>query len=248
MGFRVNTHRGTVVKRLGPKPCKARPVSEVLPSGCWKGERCVILGGGPSLRGFDFRVLDGMHTIGINKMFQLYPSEVHYSMDHTFFEMVELNRKPSQDHYRLHQDWVRYDGIKVFMRAQRQVFNENVYYVNDLGKKAISFDLKEGIYKTNNSGGGALMLAVALGCTEIGLLGYDFKVVENGKTVTTHCHDGYDHGTIRSLLRNLENFRNCIEEIGPCLLKMGISVYNLNPDSALQCFEKISWKDFQSGV
>jgi hypothetical protein len=60
MGMMHNTHRGTVVKRLGPKPCRARPVSEVLPSGCWKGERCVILGGGPSLRGFDFSVLDGI--------------------------------------------------------------------------------------------------------------------------------------------------------------------------------------------
>jgi len=244
----MNTHRGTVVKRLGPKPCKARPVMEVLPSGCWKGERCVILGGGPSLGGFDFSVLDGTHTIGINKMFKLYPSEVHYSMDHTFFEMVELNRKPSQDHYELHQVWRQYHGIKVFMRAQRQVFNENVYYVSDLNQKGVSLDLESGIYKGNNSGCGALMLAVALGCTQIGLLGYDFKVKENGKQVKTHCHEGYDRGTMRSLLRNLENFRNCIEEMGPCLSKLGISVFNLNPDSALQCFEKISWKDFLSGV
>ena len=243
-----NTHRGTVVKRIGPKPCKARPVSDVLPSGAWRGERCVILGGGPSLEGFDFGVLDGIHTIGINKMFQLYPSEVHYSMDHTFFEMVELNRKPSQDHYELHREWSQYDGIKVFMRAQRQVFNENVYVVQDLGKKAVSLDLGVGIYKGNNSGCGALMLAVALGCTQIGLLGYDFKVIENGNAVKTHCHEGYDRGTIRSLLPNLENFRNCIEEIGPCLGAMGISVFNLNPDSALQCFEKRSWGGFLSGV
>jgi len=62
--------------------------------------------------------------------------------------------------------------------------------------------------------------------------------------VKTHCHDGYSKGTTRSLLRNLENFRLCIEGIGPKLLELGISVYNLNPDSALQCFEKKHWKEF----
>jgi hypothetical protein len=165
-------------------------------------------------------------------------------MDHTFFEMVELNRKPNQDHYELHQAWTQYNGIKVFLRAQNQVFNENVYYVQDIGKECVSFDLGAGIFKGNNSGAGALMLAVALGCTQIGLLGYDFKVVGDGKNVKTHCHDGYSKGTTRSLLRNLENFRLCIEGIGPKLLELGISVYNLNPDSALQCFEKKHWKEF----
>jgi hypothetical protein len=46
------------------------------------------------------------------------------------------------------------------------------------------------------------------------------------------------------MLRNLENFRDCIEELGPCLPEMGVSVYNLNPDSGLRCFEKISMESF----
>jgi len=126
-------------------------------------------------------------------------------------------------------------------------FNENVYYVPELGKAGISFDLQQGIYQGNNSGCGALMLAVALGCKKIGLLGYDFQIQQNGARVQTHWHDGYDRGTIRNMVRNLEKFRDCIEELGPCILEAGVSVYNLNPDSGLRCFEKISLDSFLSG-
>jgi hypothetical protein len=122
------------------------------------------------------------------------------------------------------------------------VFNENVYYVPDLGRVGISFDLGMGIYKGNNSGCGALMLAVALGCTKIGLLGYDFKVQEDGKT---HCHSGYRDTTINKFQGRLDNFRGCMEEIGPLISELNVLVYNLNPDSALQCFEKITWDEFQ---
>ena len=245
MGSLINTHRGTVVRkvRLATK-CMAKPVTDVLSPGAWADSRCFIIGGGPSLVGFDFSQLDGEKTIGINKAFVHYHATVNYSMDHTFFEMVELNRRPSQDHYELHKKWCEYHGIKLFLRTTRQRYNENVYYVSDLGKKGVSFNLQQGIYKGNNSGCGALMLAVALGCKRIGLLGYDFVIQQDGVKVKTHWHEGYDRGTIRSMLRNLENFRDCIEELGPCLPEMGVSVYNLNPDSGLRCFEKISMESF----
>lgn len=247
MGTIINTHRGTVVKKVQlTRKFKGKLITDVLPNGAWSDERCLIIGGGPSLEGFDFSQLGGEKTIGINKAFVHYHATLNYSMDHTFFEMVELNRKPSQDHYELHQQWCQYSGIKVFLRTMRQQYNENVYCVSELGKKGISLDLSQGIFQGNNSGCGAIMLAVALGCKKIGLLGYDFKIQQDGAKVKTHWHDGYGKGTTRSLIRNLESFRDCIEEIGPCLPEMGVSVYNLNPDSGLRCFEKISLKDFFS--
>src|SRR4030042_335661 len=36
-----------------------RPFWEVMADGAWRGERCFIIGGGPSLPGFDFERLRG---------------------------------------------------------------------------------------------------------------------------------------------------------------------------------------------
>jgi hypothetical protein len=88
------------------------------------------------------------------------------------------------------------------------------------------------------------MLAVALGCKKIGLLGYDFYIQQNGAKVKTHWHEGYGKVTMRSLVKNLDSFCKCIEEIGPSLDPLGVRVYNLNPDSGLRCFEKVSMESF----
>jgi len=38
---------------------------EVLPDGSWKGNPCVVIGGGPSLEEFDWNLLNGRLTIGV---------------------------------------------------------------------------------------------------------------------------------------------------------------------------------------
>ena len=45
-----------------------------LSEGMWKGRRAFIIGGGGSLHGFDFNVLQGELTIGINAGFSLNPT------------------------------------------------------------------------------------------------------------------------------------------------------------------------------
>ncbi len=223
-------------------PLLGTKVTSVLTSGCWEGQTCFILGGGPSLEGFEYKWLEGQRTIGINKTFMTFPATVNYSMDYNFFDLAQYTLDPKSKDFNLHQVWMAYPGKKIFLHHdEKDRFAEGIYYVNEIQEKGVSFDLERGIYPGNNSGCGALMLAVAFGCKKIGLLGYDLKV----KGTRTHWHEGYGY-PLKDVAKSLEDFRGCIDEWGPMILGMGIRVYNLSPDSALQSFPKTDIRTFLS--
>ena len=247
MGNLLNHAKGThvVVKaKMIKSVCKARKITEILPPFSWKDQTCFVIGGGPSLQGFDWNLIKPFHTIGTNKSFQTFPAEVNYGMDYTFFDQVQYSCNSNQKNYKLHQDWISYNGIKVFLRQDHTyVFVEGIYYVDSIPEKVICFDLNRGIYATNNSGGGAIMLALALGCKNIGLLGFDLKMDGN----KSHFHEGYEGQNLKSFSINLEEFRRAVDEMGPSMLNYA-NIVNLSPGSALKSFPKADIKTFLSQV
>jgi len=233
MGVTINHQQGSVVARKPVKVrCQGTPVTSVLPSNCWAGDTCFIIGGGPSLSGFDWSLLKQHKVIAINKSFMDYPTAaVNFGMDYRFFEILQYSGDSQNPYHNLFQSWKTFQGVKLFLRHDPTYqFVPGIHYVNALTQKVISFDLSKGIYPGSHSGMGALMLAVGLGCTRIGLLGYDFKT--QGKR--THYHDGYDYQAADSLERNLPNFCRCVDEWAAGYAEQGIEVVNLSPDSALQ--------------
>lgn len=238
MGTTIRHRRGSQVSRIPvkPKPCQGHPISSVLPSNCWAGQTCFIIGGGPSLHNFNWSLLEGYKVIGINKAFQTYPAvDVNFGIDYRFFEALQYSSDPKHPDYQLHLDWIKFSGVRAFVRhSPSEKFVSGIHYVTALQRKAISFDLDAGIYPTNNSGGGALLLAVALGCRRIGLLGYDFKI----QGTRTHYHSGYRSQDPDHLAKKLEDFRGKVDEWASGLSTNGIQVVNLSPDSALRNYPK----------
>lgn len=258
MGFLINQNklkRNKIMRRKSTNlrlnrnmACRAPYITEVLPSGAWKDKTCFLIGGGPSLKNFDFNLIKNELTIGVNKSFTKFPTTVNYAMDVRFYDMVTCTRKVYTKNAKckeLHHQWLVYRGIKLFIkRSAKSKFDSSIYIVNNLDKKAISLDLSRGIYGGNNSGFGALMLAIALGATWIGLLGYDLKVQKKQERIKTHWHDGYGLGRVESFQSKLDKFRMCFEEFAPTIAKQGIKVVNLNPTSALECFPKEDIRTF----
>lgn len=223
--------------------CQASNIASILSSSEWQGKRCFIIGGGPSLENFDFHKLDGELTIGVNKAFIAFSPTINYAMDLRFYDALNSPDKRDLKAVELHNKWVAYKGIKVFLkRSEKTRFDPSVYVVNSLPNKAISFDLKKGIWGGNNSGFGALMLAVALGSKKIGLLGFSMKVDE--KKGRTHWHEGYPDQSLQALPKKLKSFAQCFEEFALSIASNEIEVVNLDPDSALGCFPKDSLENF----
>ena len=243
MGTFINHSKGARFRKMNSirSVCLAQNVTTILPTNSWAGKTCFIIGGGPSLQDFNWDLISNHLTIGINKAFKSFSPTINYAMDYNFFDLVQHNTSP--EHIKLHQQWLDYSGIKLFIRHKDNLaFADGIYYVKELDHKAISFDLNAGIYPMNNSGGGALMLALALGCKNIGLLGYDLKV----KGDKTHWHEGYSNQKAQNMATNLENYRNKIDEFAPSILEMGINVVNLSSDSNLQKFPFSDIKTFMS--
>ena len=242
MGFTIkHVHSAKIIPRKKVN-CQATEIVDVLDSGAWTGEKCFIIGGGPSLTGMNLSSLSGNKVISINKAYLLYPkSDINYAMDVTFYDKLLHSTLPEWTTIR--QRWLRYSGMKLFFRTHgTHQFDPTVHYVKSIERKLISMDLHAGIYGGTNSGFGALMLAIALGCTRIGLLGYDMSI--DASEGATHWHEGYSNQDSANLPRKLEVFSDSFAEFSPAIEQLGVNITNLNPDSHMECFPKGSLSDF----
>jgi hypothetical protein len=194
--------------------------------GAWRGQRCFLIGGGPSLSGFDFSLLKGEHVIAINRAFENCPdAEFFFSMDNRLYRWI-VNGDISQETTR---KWREFKGIKVFVDILNYPYGKDVNYVYALGSEGYPSSLQTGIYHSNNSGYGALQIALLLRASPIYLLGYDMN--DNGRT---HYHTGYP---MRISLSRMGSFREGFRRLAPLIKQKGTSeVFNLNPASGLRCF------------
>lgn len=208
-------------------------ITEVLSSGSWEGKRCFIIGGGESLKGFNFGSLDNELTIGINKCFQTYPKiKINYSMDWAFYRDLLEKKFDSYSNEQVLDKWNSLTGIRVILSPLSvQKFESNVHLVRRNRNKQLPISLEEGIYSGRNSGFGALMLAIALKANPIYLLGYDFYC-EN----TSHWHSGYPNRDLKVFNVKLNQYIREFEELIPLLEDTNIQIINLNPNSKLKCF------------
>lgn len=208
---------------------------------------CFLLGGGPSLEGFDYSLLDGKVTIGVNKTFKQYHPTMLYCMDRRFFVYIhsDKSQKINGDECLL-EEWLACPSKKYFIASNTAGNNTSKFFKGEpiiviprLPNKCISMDIKKGIYPGNNSGFGAMMLAIALGYKTIYLLGFDFKIA--GKK--THCHNGYKNQKLDNQQRHLDTFRRLFDSFSVDLKNAGINVINLNPNSALNSYEKLPYEN-----
>lgn len=215
-----------------------RHITERLNDGDWRGYRCFILGGGPSLIGFDFARLIGEKTIATNRMFESAPfADILFSMDQRFYRWVNTNALGATTRER----FATFSGIKLWLDTMNLRYDSSIYYVRGLHAQRFPPSLKTGVWHGANSGYGALQVAMALGASPIYLLGYDMKHADG----RSHSHSGYP---IPQRPHQVDHFRRPFEAQAPLITQSGIRVVNLNPDSALRCFEFSTFAEVMNDV
>jgi hypothetical protein len=209
-----------------------------LYDGMWSGSPCLIVGGGPSLRGFDWERLAVFYrcVIATNRAgrFAGGLASVWLGMDRTFWKSVD-GRKPS-DGLRVWVDiddkWPDAIDWGLPCAAPKDVPNRHSAYA--WGKT-----LAEGVGCGGHSGFAALNLADVLGADPIYLLGFDLRG-ENGKTA--NWHDGYTHSKPANESvydRYLESFRWASERVRGKVVVLEVE----KGDSRLDCFPKALARD-----
>ena len=207
---------------LGPKI-----FADYVHNGAWKGRRCFIIGGGPSIKDVDLSSLVGELTIGINRAYEICDPSILFGVDGQMWGWVEQGKCGEESKRKFNE----YRGYKVWM-ALHKVFPPDFYLIDVDEDGGYRIGSTARLAFKNNSGYGAINLAAALGANPIYLLGFDMQGDKQGKQ--KWWHDGYpvDYG---------ENvYKRYIDEItnfAPTLKQAGFDVINLNPKSALKCFE-----------
>jgi len=132
------------------------------PSPIWEGEDCYIIGGGPSLRGFEWDLLKDLHTIGCNTAFQLgpevcsvcaYGDDVFYAHHYKELEQFEgpvVTNVPSM---------LRRDDAPSYIKAMRRK-PKGLWHGDTLGWNS-------------STGAMAINLALSFGASRVFLLGFD---------------------------------------------------------------------------
>lgn len=218
-----NLKKNVVKKRRSSSQPKATNNSETGETKqIWNDEVVYIIGGGPSLKHFDWSRLEGKKVIAINRAFEVLPNaDVLYWTDSRFYKWYrkEINKFP---------------GLKITCRSFHDKPSDVVLLK---ANNAIKMDIRPGfISHGNNSGYGAINLAVKLGAKKIYLLGYDMK----SNTNDSHWHSGYSSKHNHNIyIKMMKHFDSVPEQ----LKKLNITCFNANIKSELTTFRKCTVDD-----
>jgi len=195
----------------------------------WKGQRCFILAGGPSLRGFDWTRLFGERVIAINRALEFYPeADVCFSLDPNFYSWTTEGQ--FGEHAK--RTYKNYQGVKIQMKIDKTPFPAEVQRVRAYpNQNGLSPAMRYGLCAGGNSGAGALNLAICLGCSDIYLLGYDCKTDKGG--MQKNFHSGYPRKQKSNVYRR---FKATFNLLAPEAKKRA-RIINVNRDSGIKCFE-----------
>lgn len=147
----------------------------MLNDGAWNGHSVVVVGGGPSLRGFDWELLRGKRIIAINRAYISVPwADVFFTEDLRFVKKFSTR-----------DDWRDFKGRKVVHcldeSFDRQFLDRDpsIHLIRRRPRREArcwSHSLEHGLSYASNSGIGAINLADILGGDPIYLLGFDCRV------------------------------------------------------------------------
>ncbi len=187
----------------------------------WQGKTVILIGGGPSLRTFNFMKLlplrkAGALVIAINDAMRRCPwADVAFSIDRLWL---------SKRRYMLNQ----FKGEKVAIAdASCAKFRPGVRYILRDPSPRLSDDMAV-VCTGENSGFAALGMSMMRGATKIYMLGYDM-------TGPGHFHAGYEwncpHG-----VADYPRWAGHFDALAVEAEERGVSVINCNSDSAVKCF------------
>ena len=201
--------------------------------------KAYIIGGGPSLRGVDLSLLKSQTTIGVNKsIFSLTNPSYFITVDYTVIRKLGIERLRALTcprffvvNFSVPSLQVKNGGI---VDTKWNLVYQDIYDCFDTiilsrqpdGVGTTLRDFRSG----NNSGYCGMQLAIALGYTEIYLLGIDLTTTSG----VTHYHGGYNEvptGFTKKLPGYYQTFVQGLKEIRTKLPH--VSVYSCSPISLL---------------
>jgi hypothetical protein len=189
----------------------------------WGSRPVAIIGGGPSLKGFDFTRLKGQFTV--------------LAVNASILDLPWADHGFSLDLRAMRAWWISLCNIKTFMTFavpdnKLTKFPRNpaphMRFVRRMPGTNFNCD-RDAISSGGSSGFGALHLAFQRGAKDIRLFGFDYLP-------TGHHND--KHYNFPTFPVPWLEFARSFDAAGPVLRDHGVKVLNASPYSAITAFEK----------
>lgn len=202
----------------------------------WKGGEAYIIGGGASLRDFDFGSLEGRNTLGANDAFRLGPKRCSRTLfaDHKWWRVVKWELEA----------YAKAGGIVYSVCPDTERFN--LKWLLQFARIANGWSKVPGSLGLNyNTGAACVNLAVLLGATRIYLLGFD--MTNKGAPGRGHWHNYRGHVIEES---SYTRFIHGFEVVANSLKRYPeVKVFNVGDGrSRLPFFPKMAFKDMLKEV
>ena len=206
----------------------------------YRGEACVVVAGGPSVSDIDLRDLLPCRFIGVNVVNWL---PIFNDVRSSCVAGVILDERLLLERLRTLVSTADYPVFTGNTSSDTDVL---LRYLGLLGVHRIPSNHTEGFGDTfgrfsngGNSGYAAIQLAVIMGFSIIGLVGFDGIISGRAR----RFHDDYEKDDLDPDIMN--QWIGALDSCAALLRMMGVVVYNLSPHSQLTAFRKctpIEWR------
>lgn len=220
--------------RLEPRPAPIRPkLPEVFHAqSLADAPRVWVIGGGPSLRDFNWELLKGEVVIGANRAFEKPHVGITITID-PLFERLSTNGDLGSEQRKA---WREYKGVKIYAACETDPpRSDDVVLAPRMTNKQddVIPPRVDNIGKASNSGYAGVKLAWAMGAKRIYCLGFDMAG-EGGRQAW--FHSGYPEVHPEGIY---DEYRRQMDEAAPHLEADGVRVTICGP-TALTAFPTIT--------
>ncbi len=199
-----------------------------IPVKWWEGQDAFIIGGGDSLKSFDWNLLRSENTIGCNDAFLhgIDICKICIFGDPDWFKAFKCQLE-------------QYKGT-VFTNVQK-LNKSRIDWLWTMDRAASGLHGQDGkaLGWNYNTGALAINLALLLGVKRIFLLGFDMQLSEDGKG-NWHSNK-LNKPDAKIYAKFLRGFKALTKELNKF---PGVEIINVTDDSKLEVFPKVSVEDF----
>lgn len=203
----------------------------------WDGKPTVIVGAGPSIpQDFDFNQLrDRFHVLAVKQMHRHLPfADLCFAIDHPWMRRQEDELRDKKVPLLL--------GVYNELPRKHPLF-DHASYVEMRADDGLSLNPSI-VFHGGTSGYGAIGAAFHKRARDIFLLGFDYKVLDNGAGGEIHHHKNEDYPWYpRRNRRYWERWGRSFELIAAGLKKQGVRVRNVSSISSITAFERTTYEE-----